>query len=857
MNALLNFLVLFRIFSLRGMRNAPFRAMGVVAGIAVGAAVFTGVRLSIHTCLDSLTLGMDRLAGKTEAIARAPGGRLPEELAAALFSHPLVETASPVMTTHVLAEGARAPFLLLGIDPLLDRPLRDWGMTRESRTTFSSMTLTAVPATVVVGARLLEETGLSAGEALVLSRGAVVSRFHIAGSLGARGPADGRGSRIAVCDIASFQEFTGVVGEVDRIDLRFYGGPRKETLDTVSALLPEGARLTTPEREISGGKEMVRAYGLNLTVLSFVSLFVGMFLVYSIVSMNMAARRRELAVMRSLGASAPVCFSLFLGEGAFFGAAGWIASLPLGGYLVKHLLSGVSRTVSNLFTPIAVDALSVSGWEIFGSFCLTMTVSLLAAWHPARRAGAVPPVEAMAVTPRGRASVGSFPWAPMGVACIALVWPVTRIPAVSGVPLSGYVGTFMLFAGFSLLSGRLLDTWSRFFPLPGGIGGIEADLAGRYARKGGTSTTVAVGALITAMGLFFALVIMVHSFRGAVTDWVHRTLGGDLFIRPSLAGENRYRDPIPRSIADKLAEMSPLMEMVPYDRFYTRYAGAPYVFEAMDLGAFLGHGRFSWTGGGGAAGLEAARKGEGVIVSEVFAGRSGLGVGETFSAVIGGRKVQLPVVGIIRDYRTSGGVVFSDYRALGKGAEKRWGGVRFYVRDGVSDPPGAVADLHGALERAFPGKLDIISGAELRGAVMEMFNETFSLTFVLLVVALFTAGIGIAVSLAVQVLERSAELNTIIAVGGSRAQVRAVILWETLIIACAGVFGGLVCGFALSWILIHVINRGSFGWTFPMRVNWPMIAGSIPLVLVTGILAAMPAVSLVFRQNPADLLRQR
>jgi len=62
----------------------------------------------------------------------------------------------------------------------------------------------------------------------------------------------------------------------------------------------------------------------------------------------------------------------------------------------------------------------------------------------------------------------------------------------------------------------------------------------------GTRVAISVGALITAVGLFVGLVIMIHSFRDTVELWVAESVSGDLFLRPKMADINRYRDPLPR-----------------------------------------------------------------------------------------------------------------------------------------------------------------------------------------------------------------------------------------------------------------------------------------------------------------------
>ena len=117
------------------------------------------------------------------------------------------------------------------------------------------------------------------------------------------------------------------------------------------------------------------------------------------------------------------------------------------------------------------------------------------------------------------------------------------------------------------------------------------------------------------------------------------------------------------------------------------------------------------------------------------------------------------------------------------------------------------------------------------------------------------AALGIATTLAVLVLQRSRQLNTIRAVGASAGQLRRMILWEAGLIVLAGQAAGLVCGFILSYLLIFVVNRQSFGWTFIYRVDWHALLPALPLISVAALLAALPAVRLALRGSPAMLLR--
>jgi putative ABC transport system permease protein len=109
----------------------------------------------------------------------------------------------------------------------------------------------------------------------------------------------------------------------------------------------------------------------------------------------------------------------------------------------------------------------------------------------------------------------------------------------------------------------------------------------------------------------------------------------------------------------------------------------------------------------------------------------------------------------------------------------------------------------------------------------------------------------------VLVLERTRQLNTMAAVGASFGQIRTMIFWEAAFLVAAGEIAGLACGFILSHLLVYVINRQSFGWTFLYAVDWGALAFSLPLIVATALAAAVPAARMVFREPPATLLRDR
>ena len=861
MQRALFFLQFFIWFSLRNMRKHSGRALTVLLGIALGAAVFTSVRLSINASLDSFTRSMDLITGSADRVLIRPGGRVPEELIPKLLTHFAVDTASPLLTTYVRPARSDAGFfLLIGLDPILDRSIRNWEMSESEQSAGGSwLDLIKEPYTVIIAKPLSAKYGVLRGDFIGIEHAHQTARFKIAGVMAAEGLALVEGGQVALTDIATFQEFTGLHGVVDRIDLRFKPHAAATGPQELAELLPEGIVIGSPTAAKESGQGMIKAYQLNLSILSFASLFVGMFLVYSLVALNAASRRHELAVLRSTGASPNFLFLLFIAEGGLLGIAGWILAIPISGFLVKFLLGGVSQTISTLFVRVEVDKLSLSWWEFGLSFAVTVLIAVLAALQPAREAMQVSPKEAMEISAHGL-QIRKSPrrLALTGLMAIVLVYPLSRLPGVFGISVPGYLAILLLFVGFSLLAPWFLGYLGNILsPILRRFAGTPAYLAGRYVRDSGTRTAVSVGALITAVALFASLVIMIHSFRRTVEIWTHQTVSGDLFFTTKLNEINQFRHPVPPAAAAWFQSLGEDLEVVPNRRFFLSYENFPYEFEVLDLDIFLKYADFFWFKGQPEIIRSRLKNGDGVIISEVFSNRTGLNIGDIFRARVEASLVELPVLGIVRDYRTQGGVVFYSIRQFrDRYHDPRWGGARIYFRDRTQDLSRAVVGLRSKIIDRWGDTLEMINGQDLRNSILKVFDETFAVTTVLLLIALVIAALGITTTLTVLVLERSRQLNTLFAVGASFGQIRTMIFWEAAFMVIAGEIAGIVCGFLLSYLLVYVINQQSFGWTFLYSVDWQALAMSLPLIILTALAAAIPAIRMVFREPPASLLRE-
>ncbi|MDX2417909.1 MAG: FtsX-like permease family protein [Xanthomonadales bacterium] len=851
--------------NLRYFKRDYKRCLIVLLGIVLGAALFTGVRLATEASRESFSTGMDSFAGTADAVVTATAGPVDDRLVAALLKLPEVAAATPVLSVVVKVEGHDEALRIIGIAPLLDRDFRDFPKLRESPQDQDEeqlwKRLITEPYSLALSRRAGKSFGATAEDTLTLVHVSGRTNCIVAAVLQAEGLALVDGGMVAVADIATVQELAGRQGLLDRIDLRFSENvSRDESVAAIAKVLPEGVRLANPGDAAESGRAMILAYELNLTVLSFVSLFGGMFLVYGMVALNGATRRFDTAVLRSLGASRRTIFMLFLAEGGLLGLLGWIIAVPLAMGLTGRLTELVSGTIDSLFVRLAVPSVTLNPLELGASLAVTMSVALLAAAQPAREAMRVSAKEALYMTEeRATTRTPALQAAVIGGLLVLLCRPLSLLPTIAGFPLPGYLGIFMLFCGFSLTAPLLLRfSGSYIAPWISRVGGIPALLAGRTLRDAGIRTAVSVGALITTSALFVALVIMTHSFRQTFTVWVDETVTGDLFLQPINADYNKYRDPMPSEFVERFQRRFPEADMLPYQRYYINFGDVSLQLETFDTDMFLKHSRFLFMKGDPETALAAMREGRGVIASETFANKTGLDVGDTFTVMVRGVTVSLPIQAVVRSYRTRGSVVYlsQPYFKTLSGINEI-GGIRVFFPEPNRVKQAEAARSWVFLETQYGDRLQVTVGDTLRSEIIRIFDDTFSVTTVLLVIALIVAGLGIAATLAVLVLERRREISVLAAVGASNGQITGMIIWESLFLAAVGLVAGITCGFVLAEMLIFVINKQSYGWTFVYSVPWWRVLSVVPLVVIAAPAAALPAVRLALRTNLSESLRGR
>jgi putative ABC transport system permease protein len=787
--------MILRALVLRPLLREKMRTALTILGIAVGVAVIVAIELSNQSAMRAFRESVDAVAGRANYTIVSESGSIDE--ATLLKLQPLWDDGArfaPVIDVEGVLEPSQIPVRLLGVDLMSDLHFRDYRYAQISKEQAYDLFRSD---SAIIPASFAREQHLKLHDPITLNFLGNRRTLTVRGILEPRGPATAFNGAIVVCDIAVAQESFGMRGRLTRIDLLLPEG--------VKVNLPAGLRMERPSRRNERVSKMLRAFRVNLFALAGVALLVGMFLVYNTVLISILRRRKDVGVLKTLGAAPKQIFLAFAGEGLLFGIAGALLGIAMGNGIALGVAVGI-------------------------------VMSFVSALQPSIEAAHVPPNAMIRPGLQQRISRDrERTLALAAIGCFVAGALVSQLPAWNGIAVAGYVAVLLVVGGFSLLAPSIVRlTAAAFAPLMRAAFGVVGQLAARSLPASLRRTAVASAALSLATGMMVAVALMVGSFRETVRIWVDQTISSDLWLRPAQGLTNADAALFPPEIADDLAK-------VPFIAAIDRVRGRGVLYG--DGLIAVGSGDFAKVASFGdlpmiaphssrTALLDAERR-NGVVVSESFSLKYRKEVGD----VIRISGTDFPITGIYRDYSNDRGIVVMDRPLYIKTFhDDRINTVVIYLKKGISRDAARIA-----LEKEFGPKYHAfaITNGSIRGEVMRIFDQTFLITYALLGVAIIVAVLGIVNTLAALILERKRELAMLRVTGVTTRELRTMLVLESTILGIVSTITGIVMGYALSWILIYVINKQSFGWTIEFHTPAALIAGSLAVTLAASALAGL------------------
>ncbi|HSC57898.1 MAG TPA: FtsX-like permease family protein, partial [Nitrospira sp.] len=725
---------------------------------------------------------------------------------------------------------------------------------------------------VYVGLQLSREWNLVRGNLFDVRTGSRTVRLRVAGVVQGDDKRESLWDRVAIMDLAAAQVLFESVGRLDRIELvTAHDHAPEEIAIALRSVLPPHFLVQRPSQRTAQVEKMVGAFQLNLAVLSWVGLLVGMFLVYNTMSFSVAQRRREIGIYRALGMSEERVAGLFLLEAGLFGCLGGLLGGLAGLWLARSLVVLVSRTISDLYVPLA-SAGTFTSFDVHSVISIVqgivvgMLVSMAGALGPSIDASRTVTIKALAPGDYETSEAlrsRRYVWGSLVLLIVGMLCAFGR--PVGGLPLFGYAATLCLLGALALLAPVAIvalrpkhqRSMTTAPALTANLRRMAADHAARHPGR----NAVTVSALMVGLAIMIGVVVMVRSFRETVEAWVNQTVMADLIIAPPawLHGKQvgQAARSLPAAWLPTLQTIEGIAAIDTYRDVQVEAQGQAVELVSRDLRLHAQRGRYlmveeDWT----TVLMRAAETG-GVVISEVLANRLDLHTGGSVTIMTPQGPRTVPIEGIFYDYATDGGkmvmermfyhrfwdddrvTVFAVYLEPGAGSEQ--------VRQAV------IRRMTGGQEQMTPPT--IIRNKELRQEILNIFDRTFVLTYVLEAIAVLVAILGIVNTLVTAVLERRRELATLQAIGASTNQIERLVLWEAVYLGVIGAVLGVIGGLGLAWLLIAVINKQSFGWTIRMTIPMGVLLQAVLLAISAAWIAGYFPARWAARQSVVEGLR--
>lgn len=781
-------------------------------GLTVSISLYSSIRIANERILGEFQRSVDTLSGSSSLQVRPRVGSLnAERLVPLLDALPEVNSIFPMKKGRAslrTPSGVRLPLWIVGVDVLAKSAFREFSEDTE------------------------EEAEERPGSGLLSYSAAIGSeefqRYEVEGKVEVTAPSGESfflevypanpsapflrlfNGRVLLTDLSLADKILGDSGSLSQINIFPAKNLPLELLEErLRAQLPSDVLIGGEEGELHRIAKTSEALRMNLLFLSLLSFFVALLLGYQVIRLITVRRRDDFATLVSLGASPSKLSTLIVAEACVFGSFGGVFGAVLGVLLSAYITPAIKLTISHFYSPLWGTVTAVPFSVLLESVGIGVLVGLLSSLPTS--------LGVLSVAPRGYFSKVQASRFRRGreVPVLALFGVFSVLGGVfSAEPSFMEINSFtpflspLLFCVSVILISPMIVLVVREFgerlsrnSSPMVLLALQS-FSGRFR-----DISIAVSALALSFGMLVGVSTMIESFRESFQGWLGSILQADIFI-----SEDRDSTLSPQQRRDALVwlQKNPLVEDV--------NSGEEFSYVYRDLKIFL---RSSDTRivekersmvflAPLAPNFEAVRSGEGVFVSEPFANKGKVAVGDSLKLWFGGVERSFRVEAIFQDFSSDLGAVLFDAKVFKElGLEGGRGlGISVYVGHS-EDIPNVIEEF----EMKFESGFFIRSRRELKAMALRVFDDTFKVTYVLQFLTLLISSLFLVLTVSLSIIERTKEHLTLRSIGAGFSFLSGVIVVEAVLVSLAASILGLALGLVLSWLLVYRINVMFFGWS--------------------------------------------
>lgn len=680
---------------------------------------------------------------------------------------------------------------------------------------------------VLVSETLRDGAKLKLGDALLVPSVAGSRTFHVAGFVNTR-PG---GIETVFVTLPAAQETLGLTAQLSQVDVRFSEGvdapaTRQALLTALgSGYLAEASRGNTQLID-----QVMRA-AMPMQAFGVLAMVMAGFIIFITFRTVVVERRRDLGLLRALGASQRTVLAMVTVEGLLLGVVGTVLGILVGIGMERLVISGLApvwRSQVGLVLepqPTALKTLLVA-------VVLGVGGSVLSCLAPARQASRVSPREAMrpsggdARVPVSRVRLG------VGIALgvLGVVGLITGVLAWQSLGALCFIVAVFLVGPSSIVP--LTSVFRRGLDV---VMAQEGKLAqGNVARQRHRSSITA-SVMTVALAIIVALAALTNSTIEGVVSQIDRTLGADFMVMPPTMMVGSGSVGASADLARSLSAVEGVDVATSLRMGASRSGTQNVSLVGIDPQAYLKVAAMDFEAGTPDSVGQLAQP-RTLIMNALWAKQTGAKLQDQVELLTPNGPVQYRVVGIGNDvlnYRVPS--AYLSQASLQQDFQVDSDLLVFVdLKQGVSSQ-----SVRAALEQrleAWPGFI-LRGTSEWRDKMLDDGRKKLNAMYVLLVVLVVPALIALANTLGINVLERVREIGLLRAIGSTQRQVRRLVLAESLLLACVGALVGIGVGLWLGLITVRAME--SFGLIATFRIPVSGIATTALIALVFGALAAV------------------
>jgi len=822
----------------RYLSGRKLRTLLTTLAVIFGVVVIFGMNIILPTMIEAFQANVTAASGEIDlTLTHRSGGAFSKDVINRLDAIEGIRAISPVLERTI-----NLPVDFVDNDP--DTQDQITAISLIGIEIEKSRTLTVYP--ILEGGRVLEagdtnaamisqtlaniwKVGLNENISIPSVNGVVSLKV-----VGLLPPRTAPGNEQVVIPLSQAQIITGSEDQINSIEIALKSIDDSERLavtDQIQEMLGSAYQIGS----LDSGSELLAGIKLGqaaFNVFGVLALFMGGFIIYNTFRTIIAERRRDIGMLRALGANRKTIIGMILVEGLIQGILGSVIGIALG-YLFGALIIRLAEAPLNSFIHLTMGKPVVSPMIVIVTLILGVLTTILAGLIPALRASKVSPMDAL------RPSVAEVEYRkeskPRFFTGLILLTLAIIALFTNNMTLV-FIGTILFLLGIILIAPILLQP----------IASVLAKIIAVFSKQGTSSlakgnltrqssrVVITTSTSMIAFAIIVALGGMISSLMGMMNQVIRKNLGSDyLFVPPSvslwssdLGSGQEFTDQL--QSLDGVEEISTL-----------RFAGTLINDQAVSLMG-IDPETFPLVSGldftvGDETAYTKLSDSQALIVNGSFVVLLGAKTGDSVELITANGIQTYTIVAEGSDLLNA--KVTTAFISQANMAKD------FNVTEDVfiqlNLTPGTRSeDIDPQIKElaaAYP-QYSVISGNDYIGQMMDMINIAFIGMYFLLAFLAVPSLIAMVNTLAISVIERKREIGMLRALGATRKQIGRMITIEALLLALVGTVFGVLAGVYLGYMLIKALAV-----MFPVTYIFPFFGILIAIIvgITFGALAAV------------------